>query len=92
MIKNINIKNITKIVIFYSFGLILEIFARQYNFLWSIYLPVATAGNVLLFDELVQFIDFEDIKHLDQNGKNFYILALTVLSAGFAIATAIFLK
>ncbi len=90
---NFNTQTILKIIIFYILAFGCQFLAeRIYLGFWIVYLPLATAANVLFFDELVKVISFDDIPKMEGTNKYLYILALSVLSAGFAIATAIFLK
>jgi hypothetical protein len=60
--------------------------------LWIIFLPISTAAVVFTFDLIVTHFDFDEIKHLKGSDKYLYIIALSILCAGFAVATAIFLK
>ncbi len=69
-----------------------DYFAKQYNFVWIIFLPIATVANTLFFDLLLGMVDFDGIKKLKETDKGIQTVALTILSAGFAIGTAIFLK
>jgi hypothetical protein len=70
-----------------------DVLATYVNpFFWSVYLPVVVAANVLLFDETLKIIDLDEIKTLKDTNKYLYILSICVLSAGFAIAMAIFMK
>lgn len=87
-----NYQLISKIAILYVLAFVADYFAKQYNFVWIIFLPIATAANTLFFDLLLGMVDFDDIKLLKGSDKGIHLAALTVLSAGFAIATAIFLK
>jgi hypothetical protein len=81
-----------KIAIFYALAFIFELLSEQNKFFWIVYLPIATAGNVLLFDLLVKTVDFEEIGQLEGQNKYLYLLVLAILASGFAISTAIFLK
>jgi hypothetical protein len=81
-----------KIVVLYALAFCFEFLAGFQPFFWTIYLPLATAANVLVFDILVQAIDFDEIHKAEGLNKSVYITALTILSAGFAIATAVFLR
>ena len=67
-------------------------FTFTFEFLWIVYLPFATAATVSTFDFLMDTIDFEDLKDIKDNHKYQYSISLAILSAGFAIASAIFLK
>jgi hypothetical protein len=69
-----------------------EVFDISLDFLWIIYLPIATYISIVTFDLLTNYIDFESMNKLKEDHKGQYIIALSILSAGFAIATAIFLK
>ena len=82
-----------QIVLLYVTSLGLEILAEKvYPFFWNLYLPVVVAANIMLFDELLKVINWKEIKELKDTNKYLYILSLAVLSAGFAIATATFMK
>jgi hypothetical protein len=69
-----------------------EIFNISLDFLWIIYLPIATYISIVTFDLLTNYVDFEAMSKLKEDHKGQYVIALSILSAGFAIATAIFLK
>jgi hypothetical protein len=70
-----------------------EVLATKVDpFFWSIYLPVIVAASVLLFDETLKIIDLNEIKTLKDTNKYLYILSISVISAGFAVAMAIFMK
>jgi hypothetical protein len=69
-----------------------EFFGISLDFLWIIYLPIATYISIITFDLLTNYIDFESMDKLKEDHKGQYIIALSILSAGFAVATAIFLK
>lgn len=95
--------NIAQIFILYFLSALLAILANYkingfglvdytMDFLWLAYLPISTAACILTFDMLLEIINFEEIESLKEENKVVYILALCVLSAGFAIATSIFLK
>jgi Na+/melibiose symporter-like transporter len=62
------------------------------DFLWLAYLPISTAACILTFDMLLEIVDFDEMESLKEENRVVYVLALCVLSAGFAIATSIFLK
>ena len=87
-----NYQLISRTLILYALAFVADYFAKQYNFVWIIFLPIATAANTLFFDLLLGMVDFSVIKTLKDSEKGIYLVALTTLSAGFAIATAIFLK
>jgi hypothetical protein len=88
-----NYKTYAQIAMLYVFAFGAELLAKSFNnFFWSIYLPLIVAASVLLFDEVLQIIDLNEIKTLKDNNKYLYILSLAVISAGFAIAMAIFMK
>jgi hypothetical protein len=88
----------TSIPLLYVIAFVLSYFAKRtfldidFGFLWLIYLPIATAAVVTTFDYIMDTFDFEEIKTLKDNNRYLYSLSLAVLSAGFAIATAIFMK
>lgn len=89
------IKNIVlTYILLFVFGFLAkrEIFDISLDFLWIIYLPIATYISIVTFDLLTNYIDFEAMDKLKEDHKGQYIIALSILSAGFAIATAIFLK
>lgn len=81
-----------RILIFYILAFFLDLISARFPSFWIVYLPFATAANVLLFDELIHAIDFGEIHKSEGTSKSLYVLALTILSAGFAIATAVFLR
>jgi hypothetical protein len=88
-----NYKTYAQIVLLYIFAFGAELLATNvYSFFWSIYLPLVVSANVLLFDEILQIIDLNEIKELKDTNKYLYILSIAVISAGFAIAMAIFMK
>ena len=88
-----NYKIYVQILILYVFAFGAELLAQNFsNFFWSIYLPLIVAANVLLFDEILQIIDLSEIKQLKDINKYLYILSIAVISAGFAVAMAIFMK
>jgi len=62
------------------------------DFLWIVYLPFATSVSIITFDLINKTIDFDLINQFKEENKAVYTVALAILSAGFAIATAIFLK
>jgi hypothetical protein len=77
----------------YVFAFGAELLAQNLNnFFWSIYLPLIVAANVMLFDEILHIIDWSEIKTLKDTNKYLYILSIAVISAGFAVAMAIFMK
>ena len=77
----------------YVFAFGADLLATYFNsFFWSVYLPLIVGANVLLFDEILQIIDLNEIKQLKDTNKYLYILSLAIISAGFAIAMAIFIK
>lgn len=63
-----------------------------YTFLWVINLPISTALALTIFDLFCDYIDIKEIKNLEAKDKNLYRVAMAILAAGFAIATAIFLR
>jgi hypothetical protein len=67
-------------------------YAKSVPELWTIFLPVATATCIRIFDFLLPELDFQNMDKLTPEGKNMHILALAIISAGMAIAVAIFLK
>jgi hypothetical protein len=69
-----------------------EVFGVNLDFLWIVYLPIATYISIITFDMLTNYIDFETIHDLKQEHKASYTVALAILSAGFAVATAIFMR
>jgi hypothetical protein len=88
-----NYKTYAQILMLYIFAFGAELLAQTFsNFFWSIYLPLIVAANVLLFDEILKIIDLNEIKQLKDTSKYLYILSLAVISAGFAVAMAIFMK
>ena len=77
----------------YVFAFGAELLAQNFSsFFWSIYLPLIVAANVLLFDEILRIIDLNEINQLKDTNKYLYILSIAVISAGFTIAMAIFMK
>jgi hypothetical protein len=88
-----NYKTYAQILMLYIFAFGADLLATNFNtFFWSIYLPLIVGANVLLFDEILKIIDLNEIKQLKDTNKYLYILSLAVISAGFAIAMAIFMK
>jgi hypothetical protein len=94
----LKLKKLQRIVVLFVFSAIiaylakLQIYSLNFEFLWSLYLPVQTAGCVFAFDYLVELIDFEEIKKLEGSSKYIYKTALCLLGGLFAVALAIFLK
>jgi hypothetical protein len=64
------------------------------DFLWIAFLPLATFVSLTTFDLLLNNVDFtkETLNNLPEQHKSVYTIALAILSAGFAIALAIFLR
>lgn len=88
-----NPKTYAQILMLYVFAFGAELLSQNIsNFFWSIYLPLIVAANVLLFDEILHIIDLNEIKALKDTNKYLYILSVAIISAGFAIAMAIFMK
>ena len=96
--KTSNFNKILRIVILFSLSIFLaylaklKVFSLNFEFLWSLYLPVQTAGCVFAFDYLVDLVDFEEIKELEGTNRYIYKVALCVMAGLFAIALAIFLR
>jgi hypothetical protein len=88
-----NYKIYLQIIFLYIAAYGAEVLATKVDsFFWAIYLPVIIAASVLLFDETLKIIDLNEIKTLKDTNKYLYILSICVLSAGFAVAMAIFMK
>jgi hypothetical protein len=82
-----------QILMLYVFAFGADMLANYvHNFFWSVYLPLIVGANVLLFDEILKIIDLNEIKTLKDTNKYLYILSVSIISAGFAIAMAIFMK
>lgn len=64
----------------------LTVYGISLNFLWLIFLPITTAAIVYTYDTIIEIIDFKDDNMVNRE------LVLAILSAGFAIALAIFYK
>ncbi len=96
--KSSNLKKIFRVIILFTLSAALaylakfKIFSLNFEFLWSLYLPVQTAGCVFAFDYLVDLIDFEEIKELEGINRYIYKVALCLMAGLFAIALAIFLR
>jgi hypothetical protein len=89
-----NTNLLIKTVVLYALAFLADYVANIYNFkfAWLVFLPIATAANTLFFDLLLGHVDFSSINNLKDSDRGIHTVALTVLSAGFAIATAIFFK
>ena len=91
-------QKITKLIISFVVTTLFGLAAKQninglaLDFLWIPYLSFATALSIQFFDLLVDYIDFDRINKLKEENQVIYTVALSILSAGFAIAIAIFLK
>lgn len=83
---------ILQVVVLYASAYIIELLAKEQSFFWILFLPVATAAVLTTFDLLMGIVDLEEIKLLKDQNKYLYILGVCILSAGFAVATALFLK
>jgi hypothetical protein len=70
----------------------IEINGFSLDFLWIVYLPIATHISIIMFDLLSDYINFDLLRSFKQENQAIYTISLSILSAGFAIATAIFLK
>jgi hypothetical protein len=89
-----DLQNALKIAILYALAFACSLLAKIpfLEIFWSLYIPITAAANFLLFDSLVEVIDFEEMKKLEGQTKALYILALAILAGSFAVASVIFLK
>jgi hypothetical protein len=87
-----NLQLISRTLILYILAFAADRLAMQYTFFWIIFLPIATAANTLLFDLMLGMVDFSTIKSMGDTDRGIQTVAITILSAGFAVGTAIFLR
>lgn len=71
-----------------------SLFGLSLDFLWIAFLPLATFVSLSTFDLLLSNVDFtkETLSKLTEEERAVYTLAISILSAGFAVALAIFLR
>ncbi len=86
------IYKIIQVTTLYVAAYLIELLAKEQSFFWILFLPVATAAVLTTFDLLMGIVDLEEIKILKDQNKYVYIVGVCILSAGFAVATALFLK
>jgi hypothetical protein len=79
-------------VALYAAAYLIELLAKEQAFFWILFLPVATAAVIATFDLIMRIVDLDEIATLKDQNKYIYIVGICILSAGFAVATALFLK